>query len=58
MSENIQVITSEFVKLNVSNSSNDVVSFEKKFDKKLTIGELKVRKKKYKNDSCSMGSSY
>jgi len=46
MSENIQVITSEFVKLNVSNSSNDVVSFEKKFDKKLTIGELKVRKKR------------
>lgn len=43
MSENIQVITSEFVKLNVSNSSNDVVSFEKKFDKKLTIGELKSK---------------
>lgn len=44
MSDNIQVITSEFVKLNVSNSSNDVVSFEKKFDKKLRVDELKVRK--------------
>lgn len=38
----MQVITSETVKLNVSNSFNDVVSFEKKFDKKLTIGDLKV----------------
>ena len=42
MSENMQVITAETVKLNVTNSSNDVVSFEKKFDKKLTIAELKV----------------
>lgn len=42
MSENLQVISSDSVKINVSNSSNDVVSFEKKFDKKLTIGELKV----------------
>lgn len=45
MSENIQVITSGTVKLNVSNSSNDVVSFEKKFDKSLTISELKVKSK-------------
>lgn len=39
----IQVITADTVKINVSNSSNDVVSFEKKFDKKLTISELKSR---------------
>lgn len=44
MSDSFQVITSETVKLNVSNSSNDVVSFEKKFDKKITVGELKVIK--------------
>jgi hypothetical protein len=37
-----QVVTSDFVKLNVSNSSNNVISFEKKFDKKLQIAELKV----------------
>lgn len=42
MSKSIQVVTAETVKINVSNSSNDVVSFEKKFDKKLTIGDLKV----------------
>lgn len=44
MGEHIQVVTSELVKLNVSNSANDVISFEKKFEKKLTVGELKVSK--------------
>lgn len=42
MSENITIVTSETVKVNVSNSSNDVVSFEKKFDKRQTISDLKV----------------
>ena len=42
MSENIQVVTSDTVKVNVSNSFNDVVSFEKKFFKNLSINELKV----------------
>lgn len=42
MSESIQVITSDTVKVNVSNSQNDVVSFEKKFDKRITISDLKV----------------
>lgn len=38
-----QVITSNFVKVNVSNSENDVISFERKFDKGITIFDLKVR---------------
>lgn len=42
MSENITIITSDTVKVNVSNSANDVISFEKKFDKRITISELKV----------------
>ena len=42
MSEGIKIITSDTVKVHVSNSVNDVVSFEKKFDKGLTISELKV----------------
>lgn len=42
MSENIQVVTSDTVKINVSNSSNDVISFEKKFNKSVMISELKV----------------
>lgn len=42
MSENVQIISSDTVKVNVSNSSNDVISFEKKFYKSLTINELKV----------------
>lgn len=42
MSENLQIITSDTVKVNVSNSCNDVVSFEKKFNKSLPINELKV----------------
>lgn len=42
MSENVQIITSDTVKVNVSNSSNDVISFEKKFNKSLPIHELKV----------------
>lgn len=42
MSETIVIPTSDTVKINVSNSANDVVSFEKKFEKRLTISELKV----------------
>lgn len=42
MSEGITIITSSTVKVNVSNSVNDVVSFEKKFDKGITISDLKV----------------
>jgi hypothetical protein len=42
MSEGITVISSDTVKVNVTNSVNDVVSFEKKFDKHLTISDLKV----------------
>lgn len=38
-----KVITSDFVKVNVSNSQNDVISFERKFDKGITILDLKVR---------------
>lgn len=41
--ENIQIITGDFVKVNVTNSKNDSVAFEKKFPKKFTILELKVR---------------
>lgn len=33
---------SDFVTVNVSNSQNDVVSFEKKLPKDIKIGELKV----------------
>lgn len=40
--ESFQIITSDFVKVNVTNSKNDSVAFEKKFPKKLTILELKV----------------
>lgn len=32
----------DFVQVNVSNSQNDVVSFEKKFPRDITIAELKV----------------
>lgn len=32
----------DFVTINVSNSQNDVVSFEKKFPKDIKIAELKV----------------
>lgn len=32
----------DFVKINVSNSQNDVVSFEKKFPRDIKIAELKV----------------
>lgn len=42
MSEGFTIITSDTVKVNVSNSANDVISFEKKFDKRITISELKV----------------
>jgi Ubiquitin-like domain len=34
--------STSFVKVHVSNSQNDAVSFEKKFDKNLTIADLKV----------------
>ncbi|KAG5681388.1 hypothetical protein PVAND_010830 [Polypedilum vanderplanki] len=43
MSESVQIISSDTVKLNVSNSANDVITFEKKFDKKQTVGELKTK---------------
>lgn len=42
MGDSIQIITTDNVKINVSNSQNNVVSFEKRFDKKLSIAELKV----------------
>lgn len=42
MSGNITVITSSTVKINVSNSANDVISFERKFDKGIKISDLKV----------------
>lgn len=32
----------DFVQVNVSNSQNDVVSFEKKFPRDIAIAELKV----------------
>lgn len=32
----------DFIQINVSNSQNDVVSFEKKFPKDMKIAELKV----------------
>lgn len=37
-----KIISSDFVKVNVSNSQNDVISFERRFDKSITISELKV----------------
>lgn len=37
-----QVITSDFVKVNVTNSQNDAVAFEQKFAKTFSIEELKV----------------
>lgn len=37
-----QVITSDFAKVNVTNSQNDAVAFEQKFAKGLSIEELKV----------------
>lgn len=49
MSENVQILTSDTVKVNVSNSCNDVVSFEKKFNKSLTINELKVKSMTHNN---------
>lgn len=41
MSE-FKIVTADSVKINISNTQNDVITFEKKFDKKLTILELKV----------------
>jgi len=43
MNEGIRIITSSTVKVNVSNSQNDVVSFERKFDKGITISDLKSK---------------
>lgn len=43
MSEHIKIITADSVKINISNTQNDTITFEKKFDKKITIFELKVR---------------
>jgi hypothetical protein len=42
MGDSIQIITSDTVKINVSNSQNNVISFEKKFNKSLLIAEMKV----------------
>lgn len=42
MNEGIRIVTSSTVKVNVSNSQNDAISFEKKFDKGITISDLKV----------------
>ncbi|CAO1413595.1 unnamed protein product [Diamesa serratosioi] len=36
-----KIVTADSVKINISNTQNDVITFEKKFDKKLTILELK-----------------
>lgn len=41
MSE-FRVITSDYVKVNVTNSQNSAVSLEQKFAKSLAIEELKV----------------
>jgi len=41
MSDNFRVITSDYVKVNVTNSQNSAVSLEQKFAKSLTIEELK-----------------
>lgn len=57
MSEGIKIITSDVVKVNVSNSQNDVVSFEKKFDKRQTISELKVSHKILPTGVCLISSS-
>lgn len=35
----------DFVQINISNSMNECVSFEKKFTKDLTIADLKVKHK-------------
>lgn len=43
MSDNFRVITSDYVKVNVTNSQNSAVSLEQKFAKSLTIEELKVQ---------------
>lgn len=37
-----QVVTSEIVKVNITNSGSDAVAFEKKLDKSLSIEDLKV----------------
>ena len=36
------VVMGDFVQINVSNSLNDVISFEKKFPKDIKIADLKV----------------
>lgn len=42
MGDNFRVITSDYVRVNVTNSQNSAVSLEQKFAKNLTIEELKV----------------
>lgn len=42
MSDEIRIITSPIVKINVTNSNNNSVAFEQKFSKDLTILQLKV----------------
>lgn len=42
MGDNFRVITSDFVRVNVTNSQNSALSLEQKFAKSLTIEELKV----------------
>lgn len=37
-----QVVTSEIVKVNITNSGSDAVAFEQKLAKSLTIEDLKV----------------
>lgn len=41
MGDGIKIITSDFIKINISNSKNNSVSFEKKFPKNITIADLK-----------------
>uniref|UniRef100_A0A6B2EJ69 Putative tubulin-specific chaperone b tubulin folding cofactor b n=1 Tax=Phlebotomus kandelakii TaxID=1109342 RepID=A0A6B2EJ69_9DIPT len=41
MGESVKIITSDFVKVNVTNSKTDAVVFERKFPKNLTILDLK-----------------
>lgn len=43
----IIIPSTDAVKINVSNSQNDFVSFEKKYQKSLTISDLKVSHSKF-----------
>lgn len=44
----------DFVQINVSNSQNDAISFEKKFPKDIKISDLKVNKTKCLLFSCNL----